>query len=768
MSDVEFLSTATDTPLPWDDANGCAVFRQFGRGLFQKGWYVRLLRNSLPPRIQVGDDWLRLVPVSGRDGYEVPAEALRVLIRSRSGGAVDAPLASYAGRLCLWSGDDPAVPLSPEISVETGSLEQKEFDAIIRRLRQLAAFHYSPFRSGDRRKNKGTFRPGTGPNDDPDRCLLNAARQLRDLGDCVRTNWPLIRAAAAKETRLAASAVDVFRYRGPNSARMIQQAAARPAARRLEVLMPQESHRTAENRFLAYVLAEFFRKAGPVAGRLEDRADQLEADWAAGNNPNAPQFGRRYGGFVSSWNAGQQRAGTLAGEMREVAEGIAGLAQDILPLRSEPFLKECLAEPALPERPSDKLTRSAAYGPVFRAYHRYRREAGSVFVPLNAGLEAALAASRSLYPAWNLYELWILVEVYDMLISRFGFEPVSPDHPLRHVEVAGGEVLWHRLTGREFRLRHAPADAPGRETTIRLWYDKEQDVPVCRPGKRCFRPGTCPGLSCYEKIMGKTGTHSRPDWSLLKPDLLVEISTSGQKPMRFALDAKYRRYGQQYASHKEQLVYGVSTKFEADMLGTAKMKYRDGLGSQAAFIVHSDPDPRFGFWGSKPWDKTPAGENTPHYPGHHFGAVFAAPRDLGGLEMLINCLLMYHMQIEDVCWPCRRTVAPIEDLPPPRWDPRTQREVRRASLGNCYQCPDCQRFWVRTFCQRNKHYLVKMGTQTFHDPKPRVPGMYACPQCGDQTRYGEQKEHRYGGEPEALDWAALADLERYAPGEEGF
>jgi len=753
MSDVEFLSKSTGRPLPWDIANDCPVYRQF-----EEGWYVRLLRRGQAPRIKVGDEWLSLVPVPGRDGYQIPGEEMRSSIKSQSGSTVDAPLESYAGRLCLWSGADPPVPLTPEIQVEAGSLARGEFDEIVRRLRQLAAFHYSPFQGRESREAHGTS-DQTKPvrADDPDRVLLDAAKHLRDLSHCVLKNWPLIRASAAKETRLTARTVDVFRYHGPNSARMIQQAASRPAARRLEVLMPQESHRTVENRFLAHVLAEILRRSEPVSGRLQDRATQLAGVWSVQNNPESPQNGRggRYSEFMTSWKIGRERADTLIQEMWKVAEEIDTAAGRVAPLRTEAFLQECLAEPALPERLSDKLARSEAYGPVFRAYHRYRRGAGALFIPLNVGLETALInAYASLCPVWNLYELWVLVELFDLLVTRFGFKPEGSDHPLRHVEVARGEVLRHRLAGREFRLRHEPTDrrgrpVPGREVSIRLWYDTDRNVSACQHGKRCFRQDVCHPLHCFQKIMTTAPGHSRADWSRLRPDLFMEISAcSGNadasegadvRTERFAVDAKYRRYAKQReATPADRAAYGAETVFEADLLGTAKMKYRDALECQAAFIVHSDPDRRFRFWGGEPMGKTPAGEKGRFYPAHHFGTVFGTPRDITGLEMLVHCLLTYHMQIEDVCWPCRRIVDQVEDQAG-RW---------RKSVGHCYQCPSCRRFWVRTWCQQHGHYLVKMGAQTFHSQKDGVPGIYACPQCGDETNFGDAKNYGVGSHGE--------------------
>ena len=41
----------------------------------------------------------------------------------------------------------------------------------------------------------------------------------------------------------------------------------------------------------------------------------------------------------------------------------------------------------------------------------------------------------------------------------------------------------------------------------------------------------------------------------------------------------------------------VNTVYELDLLGTAKTKYWEELGSKAAFILHSD-SPDYDFWGA--------------------------------------------------------------------------------------------------------------------------------------------------------------------------
>ena len=162
--------------------------------------------------------------------------------------------------------------------------------------------------------------------------------------------------------------------------------------------------------------------------------------------------------------------------------------------------------------------------------------------------------------------------------------------------------------------------------------------------------------------------------------------------MRFALDAKYRRYSEIRVKEKEARKFGYRHQWECDALGHAKQKYRDGYGYDAAWIVHSDPAYTF-FGGGKfptaPHREAKAGLSL--YPGHTYGAVYAVPFETANLETLLRCLLMYHAGWYDICWTCRKRLSP---------KPGT------GIAGVYYQCEEGHDFWVKSNCTRSNVFAA--------------------------------------------------------------
>ncbi|MBN2392659.1 MAG: hypothetical protein JXR84_18155 [Anaerolineae bacterium] len=159
------------------------------------------------------------------------------------------------------------------------------------------------------------------------------------------------------------------------------------------------------------------------------------------------------------------------------------------------------------------------------------------------------------------------------------------------------------------------------------------------------------------------------------------------------------------------------------MLGTAKQKYYDGIVYDAAFIVHSDPDTRYTYFGDIPFERIPHREAAAHlsaYPDHRYGAIFAVPGKTTNLERLLKCLLMYHAGWYDICWICQRRMT---ENGHERWKSRGQ--------ATYFQCKYGHGFWAISNCQGiDKHTLVKLGEESFHRTKDNIWNC-VCPKCGD-------------------------------------
>ena len=77
----------------------------------------------------------------------------------------------------------------------------------------------------------------------------------------------------------------------------------------------------------------------------------------------------------------------------------------------------------------------------------------------------------------------------------------------------------------------------------------------------------------------------------------------GSDPIEVALDAKYRRYSvplSELRADNRRRAEDARDFFLADLQGTSIDKYYRGLRAVASFILHTDEDPRYEYWGERP------------------------------------------------------------------------------------------------------------------------------------------------------------------------
>lgn len=710
MPDVEFFHTNTDKPLHLDVEEGRYVWRQYTRG----SWYVRVSGSGVKSVfIKVGDEEFPLDKYVSDDCFTLSENVGRRMTDSIDRRTNHNPNpGSWVALLDLWSsnGKEPPRRLDPPLYIEPGNLSGPDFEAMIERLQELAFFRYSPTQI--KREDQGGSTEG-GTEDNEDELLRRAAEKFLALVNQVHSNWPLVQVTASRETQLLPKLVDLSSTAGPYSSRLVAKKAQHPHARRVEILMPQESFATVENRFLVFVLQEIRQRAPLFQGRLTVRSKELQEEWEAKGDRETKLRQSR-----SQWKQKQIEQNTIADCMKALSEDIAQAVTEVTPYINEPFLHEVRDHPALPDRPTDRLTRSFAYGSIYGAFCDYHSQSGISFAPLKPGLVQALN-SRAIHPACTLYELWVFVELYDMLVHTFGFRlpaGVKTGHPLDYVDSAAGEIIGDALKGQKFCLELRPANNQQRVIAVSLWYDTEE-------WKR------------------------RPGASSLRPDIYLELTdnkTSNRGgPFMFAIDAKYHSYPGFYMKPERQK-YDVDTVFDLDLLITAKEKYYGKLGCDAAFVVHSDANERYTYWGGKPY------KQGDHWPmEHHYGAVFANPSYTNNLRKLLKCFLMYHMDVENICWSCRNIIEERNILSASNWVATEQYDeagrvvgthkldVGKQPVGRDYLCDYCQRSWVRTWCgdrsftledRMIKHKILKIGNDNFHS---RASKGIVCPSCGN-------------------------------------
>lgn len=706
MLNAEFFRTSDNSPLQINEEEGEFVWHQYTRD----SWYVRISDpNVTGVFIKVGDEDVFLEKYMTDGCYSVSKDVGKRIAHliERQAGQKQNP-GSWVGLLDLWwsSSNKPSQRLNPPIYIEPSHLNANEFNRIIKRLQILAFFRYSPTRI--KYEESGGSENG-GTETYKDELLKQAAEKFLALVKQVYLDWSLVRAAASRETRLLPKMVDVSSA-GHLSSQIAAKVTQHPHARRLQVLMPQESFVTVENQFVVYVLREISQKMPLFNEQLNLRSNEIQTEWTTSENAEDKLRQRK-----PEWQQKQHEQQAMSNLMEKLAQEIIQVSEEVTSFIDDPFLKEVRNSPMLPKRPTDQLVRSLAYGSIFNKFCEYHDQHGISFVPLKPGLMRE-EDSKAIHPACTLYELWVFAEIYDMLIRTFGFQPSAGNvgkHPLDYIDSEAGEIVGNALRGKEFRLEFRPTNHSQRLITVSLFYD------TLRSTK-----------------MGKN----------LRPDLFIEITEDDSKGkgkmMSFAIDAKYHSYPGFYM-RPEREKHGVATVFELDLLITAKAKYYDKLGCDAAFVVHSEDNAKYTYWGGRAYGT----QDLP--PEHHYGAVFANPSDTSNLRKLLKCLLMYHMRIEDVCWSCRVSVEKRNVLSKSNWVPTKQHDeagrvigihqvdIGRQPVGNDYFCNDCQRSWMRTWCsnpnyplqdRQLKHRIMKVGKDDFHDKNTKG---IICPSCGD-------------------------------------
>lgn len=584
------------------------------------------------------------------------------------------------------------VDLRCPMFITAASLEQHEYPLLLDRLGQLAVSDYG-----------AVVAPIAGPlptglavhgllMHNP---ILRQALKLVEFYTVLRTQWDVIAATPAFAMTRSMQKVPVSRRQVASQSGAVIQQSKRPGATHIWMHQLEQNYDSPENRFVAYALRDLQLRSRIVIAGLRDQASALLK-----GTPSPP---RNELTAVALWRQGRATAQQAVDYLNDQISRLERVDQWVQSVKGNGLTGGL--RPELPRHPSLRLTRSPGYSPVYSAF-RELTDGESQHATVDTTLVGLM--ERRVKPVTELYEIWVFVEVYAMLVERFGFQPVNGG-PFAHLELQDGRLKLQR--GQRYELELRLEGSVHDVYRIALTYEPPDVYPACGPRKRCYLPGVCSRgqLQCWMDA-------SRKDTS--GPDVVMETEYRGVSH-RFAIDAKYRRYNVQKPGQKEIKKFGYEDQAATDILGHAKQKYLDGKQYDAAFLVHSDPG--MTYWGAEPYSIVPWRErkaSLPAFPGHHYGAVFAVPFNTGNMETMLRCLLMYHAEWYNVCWVCRTRIVP---------QPGT------GLVGKIYQCEFGHDFWVVSNCQSPRHHrLVKMGERSFHKTKPGNPWNCVCPECGDQ------------------------------------
>lgn len=588
----------------------------------------------------------------------------------------DFPFTS-AGWLTIYGITDSGmeVPLQPALKVLPASLTDDEFKMIVGRLQNLAEFPHAVC--------SVRVSAASGVNEE----LTAAVSRVLTFYASVRKNWQNVVHRPWKDIKPIASVVHLESQAVHRRQRVVSDAEHR---NRLHVVchVPTEHLNNDENRFLAAVLRLLQKSIAALVCRIDSEISRLED--ALLDIPTAKQLQiplSRARQFDETFSAHRSRLQSGLAELRAASARLREAETWVCNALCHPIVK-MLASAAPIGAESFRVANSITYGPIYRARRHFLQAAPSA----NDNPVLRRLREQRVGRTWELYELWVFLELYNTLIDEFGFRP-DPGTPSPADLLAMHRDDLVLPPDKSFALRFRPTNVSAGDEDVVL------------------------NLRYNPTVISQWGTP-------LCPDILIEVSWKGVQS-RFVVDAKYRRYASMTGRFRRRSSStGAETPFEDDLCMTARRKYYEGLRCDSAFIAHSDPDPAYTFWGAsrqfssnlaRPCPKLPD-----ERPDHAFGAIFISPvkRGMANLRKLLECVLMYHVGIENICWTCGRRITPrmVKD-----W------------VGK-YFCCEGHRFWIISHCQGEEHRLVKLGRESFHNVSPDNVWDCECPKCGNSLK----------------------------------
>lgn len=206
-------------------------------------------------------------------------------------------------------------------------------------------------------------------------------------------------------------------------------------------------------------------------------------------------------------------------------------------------------------------------------------------------------------------------------------------------------------------------------------------------------------------------------------------------------DAKYRLYNNM----------GSITQFADDIGDVSLRKYTEELktdkfySSTASFIIHSDPESKYRYWGNsindpvynKLYELYPSYKRLYGQPGHRYGGFCMIPSDYDSFITFMKMIVEYHgsndrsMLFTQMCCECGGTDINVETVVKPG--------RRGATYYVTCNNSECGAFWVKNHCSgedkdsKKPHPLYKHLIHNFQNLVDKeYDWMVECPICGDR------------------------------------
>ena len=359
---------------------------------------------------------------------------------------------------------------------------------------------------------------------------------------------------------------------------------------------------------------------------------------------------------------------------------------------------------------------------------------------------------------WKLKSDSLITFIDDFLESNHTWDLDDDDKPLPPL------ILEHDINNWQ-NIRNGTAIETNRKVIMKIAYNNKLEYKYDK-------------LSFKRKLSQKAisdGPNKRPDFKI---DISLMEGNSCLITKHFYLDAKYRSYGDQGKN-------GMDLFIKEDIGGVAIDKYieafidTDDLRADASFIVHTDKDPKYTYFGGF-YDEEINGklnqvnndidckinwrnEYDKKSPKHRYGGFCCLPNNLNGLITYLKMILEYHFsncgktvsierktkygidkntydaKLYEVCWECGNSnsvyCAADFDLVEEKLKNNKHLvlvNVKKTTGGNIkfyYKCNGCGNFWVRTMCEANKHPLIKHTENNYHVPEDDDIWYVKCPKC---------------------------------------
>jgi hypothetical protein len=671
MSDLIFYDRTSLLPIPV--ISSIPVVRQF-----MTDWMVASNHHeltSLHLKSNVGT-----VPLQRIEGDETTfGEPRWALCNDPSIPGWDFAFTS-AGWLNLYgmTKDGSELALTPSLKIEPASLSQDEFEKIVARLEHLAEFPHGVC-SVTTPNESSIPSPRLGN-------LMHTVHQVLSFYDALRSSWRSIVKHPWKEVRTSQTILRANSQLVVRSPRLNSRQVPNDRAHAL-YNVPVETVDTIENRFVGGLIKLLRREIRRTISMALQEMSRLQE--AISDTPTARQlylparaaedFSRKIQNYRAHLNAELE-------SLRFALERLRSADRWASRSLSHPLIRGLKTTDQI-RGSSLRLMNSSTYGAAHRAFKAF-----AASKPQRCKTTAIVRRlrERRVGKTWELYEIWVFLEIYITLIDVFGFCP-EPGTPAPSDLLRMSNSQLRMPDDVRFELRFRPPNIATSEEDVRL------------------------SIKYNGPAINRSGTE-------LRPDILFEAFYKG-KHQRFVIDAKYRRYHAMTSLFRRRRSHNdAETPFEDDLCGTARDKYLTGLNCDAAFIAHSDPDPSYTFFGgSNDFQRTLP---TPHpkladakRPNHSFGSVYVSPTNAGlrNMKKLIECILMYHLGVDSICWECGSITQPTSV----------------DGWAGQYFCCETHRFWIISHCRGEKHRLLKLGAESFHNFDSKNVWACECPVCGD-------------------------------------